>query len=79
VAELPALSRVTEQLHLDGDDYVKEAATIGLLEGIQNDGGDRHVSTEELEAALGVEALRWWASLVGSGNSDRGIPEILTT
>ena len=39
VPELPALSRVVEQLHLDGDDYVKEAATIGLLEGIQNVAG----------------------------------------
>jgi len=62
-AELPALSRVVEQLHLDGDDYVTEAATIGLLEGIQNVAGHRNVSTEDLETVLGVETRRWWASL----------------
>ena len=35
-AELGALTRAVERLHVDGDEYVKEAATIGLLEGIQN-------------------------------------------
>ena len=61
--ELPALGRAIEQLHLDGDDYVKEAATIGLLEVVQNVAGHRNVSTADLEAALGVEAQRWWTSL----------------
>ena len=62
-AELGALARVVERLHVDGDDYVKEAATIGLLEGIQNIAGRRSVSTEGLEAALGPETRRWWRSL----------------
>jgi hypothetical protein len=61
--ELPALCRVVEWLHVDGDDDVKEAATIGLLEGIQNVAGHRGVPTAGLEAALGPETRRWWRSL----------------
>lgn len=30
---------VVERLHLEGDAYVKELATVGLLEGIQNVAG----------------------------------------
>ncbi len=37
IDEFPAVFEVVEKLHLEGDDYVKEAATIGLLEGIQNE------------------------------------------
>jgi hypothetical protein len=61
--ELAAIARALEHLHVEGDDDVKEAATIGLLEGIQNVAGHRNVSTEALEAALGDEARRWWRSL----------------
>ncbi len=32
----PEVGRVIEELHVEGDAYVREAATIGLLEGIQN-------------------------------------------
>ena len=61
--DLAGLTRALERLHLEGDDYVKEAATTGLLEGIQNVAGNRNVSTEGLEAALDVETRRWWRSL----------------
>src|SRR5690349_13869488 len=61
--ELPALARELERLHADGDDYVKEAATIGLLEAIQNIAGHRGVSTKRLEAALGLETRRAWTNL----------------
>ena len=63
LAELPALASTVERLHVEGDDRVKEAATIGLLEGIQNVAGHRGVPTEVLEQALGVETQRWWISL----------------
>jgi hypothetical protein len=62
-ADLAAITQALERLHLEGDDHVKEAATIGLLEGIQNVAGHRKVSTEGLEAALGAETRRWWRSL----------------
>jgi hypothetical protein len=35
-SELPAVFDVVERLHVEGDPYAKEAATIGLLEGLQN-------------------------------------------
>lgn len=34
--EFTAIFNVVERLHIKGDDYVREAATIGLLEDIQN-------------------------------------------
>jgi len=37
--EFPAVFEIIERMHLEGDDYVKEAATIGMLEGIQNVAG----------------------------------------
>jgi len=52
-----------ERLHVEGDEFVKEAATIGLLEGIQNIASNRRVATTGLEEALGVETRRWWNSL----------------
>jgi hypothetical protein len=63
IDDLLALSETIERLHLEGDDFVKEAATIGLLEGIQNRAGHRNVSTGALEATLGAETRRWWRSL----------------
>ena len=36
VVSLQAVFRAVEQLHVEGDDYVREAATIGLLEDLQN-------------------------------------------
>jgi len=35
-SEFPAIFKVVELLHTNGDHFVKEAATIGLLESIQN-------------------------------------------
>ena len=63
LVELPVVAAELERLHAEGDDYVKEAATIGLLEGIQNVAGHRSVPTKNLEQALGAEARRWWTSL----------------
>jgi hypothetical protein len=63
VKELRAIARELERLHVDGDDSVKEAATIGLLEGIQNVAGNRGIPTKVLEEILGAETQRWWTSL----------------
>jgi hypothetical protein len=62
--ELPGVAGALERLHLEGDDFVKEAATIGLLEGIQNVAGNRGVPTKIFEQTLGIESRRWWDSLV---------------
>jgi hypothetical protein len=63
VSELGAVGRELEHLHVDGDDDVKEAATIGLLEGIQNVAGHRSIPTKALEETFGMETRRWWTSL----------------
>ncbi|MFB7142777.1 hypothetical protein ACFCYN_24585 [Gottfriedia sp. NPDC056225] len=50
---------VVEKLHLDGDEFVKEATTIGLLEDIQH----QVINLEGLKKYLHPETLRWWNNL----------------
>ncbi len=60
---LIAAGSFIERMHLEGDANVRELATIGMLEGIQNVWG---VSAEEVQAFrpfLGEESVRWWDSL----------------
>lgn len=54
---------VVECWHTEGDDYVKQAATIGFLESLQNlsGGNDRQIAT--IEPWLGLETRRWWDKL----------------
>jgi hypothetical protein len=65
-AELPAVFRAVERWHLEGDEYVREAATVGLLEGLQN--LNLHTSTcpEQFRALLGPESARCWDDLAAS-------------
>lgn len=58
-------NQLIELLHTDGDPYVREAATIGLLEGIQNSWQDRGAIPHAFEASLLPESRRWWDSLNG--------------
>jgi len=61
--DLIRLCDTAEQLHVYGDTDVREAATIGLLEAIQNAARATRSSTLELESHLGVVTKRWWNSL----------------
>ena len=61
--EFAAVFEVIERLHLDGDAYVKEAATIGMLEGIQNIAGNSDVNPEEFAGYLKPESAKWWQRL----------------
>ncbi len=62
--ELTRLFQVIEMLHTDGDDYVKELATIGYLEGIQTAcSHTTDVRQEEFEPYLGPESHRYWRGL----------------
>lgn len=61
---------VIERWHVEGDVYVSEAATIGLLEGLQNrlGGNDRRkvvngVRASDFEPYLRPETRRWWDKL----------------
>ena len=59
----PAVGSAIEKLHVEGSAYTKEAATIGLLEGIQNAWGHAGVNHQPLLAHLGPESARNWQSL----------------
>ena len=61
--EFPAVFEVIERLHFEGDAYVKEAATIGMLEGIQNVAGSSGVNPEDFSCYLKPESAKWWRQL----------------
>lgn len=54
---------VVERWHLEGDNYVAEAASIGFLESIQNQSGGNNRNGVTVERWLGPETLRWWIKL----------------
>lgn len=62
-AEFPRVFEVIERLHVDGDDYVRELATIGYLEGIQNVAGNSGLDPKAFVAYLGPESRAWWNGL----------------
>ena len=57
---LVAVFQVVERWHLEGDAYVREAATIGLLEDLQNLHLHQTTSPADLEPFLLPESLKWW-------------------
>jgi hypothetical protein len=59
-ADFPAVFDVVEQWHLQGDAYVREAATIGLLEDLQNSGLHRQTQPGDFEPWLRPESKRCW-------------------
>jgi hypothetical protein len=59
----PSVAQVIERLHVEGDPYVREAATIGLLEGIQNAWANNNADPEVFFPFLLPESARWWKSL----------------
>lgn len=58
-SSLPAIGEAIEQLYVDGSPWVKEFATIGLLEGIQNVWANNNVDPERFVPYLGPESRRW--------------------
>jgi hypothetical protein len=62
-SELPAVFDVVERLHVGGDPYVREAATIGLLEGLQNVALNTGLDPRQLVPWLKPESAKWWAGL----------------
>lgn len=48
---------------MEGDDYVKEAATIGMLEGIQNVAGNSRVDSKLFAKYLKLESAKRWRQL----------------
>ena len=59
-ARFPEIFNVVERWHVEGDSYVREAASIGLLEDLQNTGLHRTTSPENFLRWLGPNSRRWW-------------------
>lgn len=59
-ADFPNIFQVVERLHMEGDAYVREAATIGLLEGVQNIAGPE---ANQFLPYLLPESKKWWNKL----------------
>lgn len=57
------MARAIERLHVEGDKIVQEAATIGLLEGIQNVWGNSKLDPEQFATYLLPESRKWWEQL----------------
>jgi hypothetical protein len=58
-----AVFDVVERWHREGDPYVKEAATVGLLEGIQNICLNSSIDPRRFDFWLKPESKRWWDKL----------------
>ena len=61
--ELLAAVRLIERLHVEGDAYVREATTIGILEAILNISGWSGLDAEAFGQYLLPVSRRWWDSL----------------
>ena len=57
------LCEVLERLHLEGEGFVKELATIGILESIQNVWGHTETDPEEFCRFMLPESKKWWNEL----------------
>jgi hypothetical protein len=63
-AGLLAVFASIERLHVEGEHYVREAATVGLLESLQNLNLHTHgTDPEQFRPYLGPESVRWWDKL----------------
>jgi len=58
-----AVFDVVERWHIKGDPYVKEAATVGLLEDLQNGHLDRKNRSGDFLPWLRPETLGWWTKV----------------
>ena len=58
--ELERIFSIVEQWHIKGDSYVKEAATVGLLETLQNTNVVKKESPKIIEKYLLPKSLEQW-------------------
>lgn len=63
--ELGPIFDVIEQLHVEGDDFVRELATVGILEGFQSAAADSAGVNPALQVRprLRPVSLTWWQRL----------------
>ncbi len=58
--ELKNIFEIVEKWHIEGDEYVREAATVGLLEDLQNTNVMGETVPEKIETYLFLESKRYW-------------------
>lgn len=58
--QLNAAFETIERLHTDGDEYVREAATIGILENLQNTNLHSNTKPDQFLEFLRPVSLRYW-------------------
>jgi hypothetical protein len=58
-----AVFRVVERWHVEGDAYVRNAATVGFLEDLQNPANIGDKSPAEFVLWLGPETMKGWRAL----------------
>jgi hypothetical protein len=58
-----AAGEFIELLHTNAEHKVRELATVGYLEGIQNVWGNNSVDPEEMVPYLGPLSKKWWDKL----------------
>lgn len=61
--DFAAVFAVVERLHVEGEHYVREAATVGLLEDLQNTGIHKTTEPEQFRRFLHQQSERWWDKL----------------
>jgi hypothetical protein len=63
VAAFPQIFAVVERWHIEGSPYVAEAATVGLLEDLQNAGLHKTTTPEQFRPYLLPISASWWDKL----------------
>ena len=63
ISEFNPLCEVIERLHVAEDGEVREFATVGILEGIQNVWGHSEIDPDKFTAFLLPESQRAWGEL----------------
>jgi hypothetical protein len=66
---------VVEQWIVDGDDWVKKAAIVGLLENAQNGNLHRRTQPDQFLPFLLRESKRWWDKLNRFWNEGRPLTD----
>jgi hypothetical protein len=65
-ASFPFIFQTVERLQTEGEDYVREAAVVGLLEELQNRNLHQHgTDPEQFRPYLGPESAAAWDELYG--------------
>jgi hypothetical protein len=65
ISSFPAVFAVVERWLVEGDPYVKEAAAIGFLEGLQNKALHKGTEPAQFRPYLLPESAKWWDRLDG--------------